>query len=118
MAIQIPSFPNPNDKANPLVNAYGWLAGLSLDLFTGQGQVVFNVNPNPSAWQSKPVDQLGIALGQVLGPGGEGEPAVTFPTLEQFMARPGFAQAYATIGKEIYDAAVALHPLLAGAVEV
>jgi hypothetical protein len=117
MALILPSYPNPHDPDNPLVNAYAWLAELRLDLFTGQGQIVFNIHPNAAAWQSKPVDQLGIALGQVLGPGPEGGPAATFPTLAEFMARLGFGQAYATIGAELY-AEADLHPALAGATEV
>jgi hypothetical protein len=118
MALQIPSFPNPHDPANPLIDAYAWLASLNLDLATGQGQVVFDIHPNAAAWQSPPVAQIGIALGQVLGPGPEGGPAATFPTLAEFMARLGFSQAYTTIGAELYAAAVERHPLLAGATEV
>jgi hypothetical protein len=118
MALLIPSFPNPHDPANPLIDAYGWIAGLSLDLASGQGQVVLNIHPNAAAWQSPPVAQIGIALGQVLGPGPEGGPAVTFPTLAEFLARLGFGQAYATIGAEIYAEALAKHPAFAGAVEV
>jgi hypothetical protein len=118
MALIIPSYPNPHDPDNPLVNAYAWLAELRLDLFTGQGQIVFNIHPHEAAWQSKPVDQLGIALGQVLGPGPEGGPAATFPTLAEFMTRLGFGQAYTTIGAELYAEARAKHPLLAGATEV
>jgi hypothetical protein len=117
MALILPSYPNPHDPDNPLVNAYAWLAELRLDLFTGQGQIVFNIHPNAAAWQSKPVDQLGIALGQVLGPGPEGGPAATFPTLAELMADPEFAAAYATIGAKLY-AIADLHPALAGATEV
>jgi hypothetical protein len=117
MARQIPSFPNPHDKANPLVDVYGWISGLNLDLFSGQGQFVLNINPNAAAWQDKPIDQLGIALGQVLGPGPEGGPAETSPTLADLMADPEFAAAYATIGAKLY-AIADLHPALAGSVEV
>jgi hypothetical protein len=112
MALQIPSWPNPHDKANPLVDVYGWFSGLNLDLFSSQGQVVLNVNPNAAAWQDKPIDQLGIALGQVLGPD------ATFKTLAEFMADAEFAAAFATIGAKLYAEAVAKHPMLAGAIEV
>jgi hypothetical protein len=118
MALLIPSFPDPRDKANPLVDVYAWISGLSLDLFSNQGQVVFNVNPNAASWQDRPVDQFGIALGQVLGPGPEGGPPATFPTLAEFMADPEFAAAFAVIGAKLYAAALATHPAFAGAVEV
>jgi hypothetical protein len=118
MALLIPSFPNPHDKANPLVDVYGWISSLNLDLFSSQGQVVFNINPRESAWQDRPIDQLGIALGQVLGPGPEGGPPATFPTLAEFMADPEFAQAYTTMGAKLYAAALATHPAFAGSVEV
>jgi hypothetical protein len=92
MARQIPSFPDPRDPSAPLADAYAWLAGLALDLATGQGQFTINVHPHEAAWQSPPVAQIGIALGQVLGPG------VTSPTLAELMADPEFAQAYTVIG--------------------
>jgi hypothetical protein len=111
MARQIPSFPDPRDPAHPLIDAYAWLAGLGLDLSTGQGQFVLNFHPNEAAWQSPPVAQIGIALGQVLGPG------VTSPTLAELMADPEFAAAFATIGAKLY-AVADLHPALAGATEV
>jgi hypothetical protein len=118
MALQIPSFPNPHDPAAPLVNAYAWISSQGLDLFSGQGQFVLNINPNEAAWQSSPVAQIGIALGQVLGPGPEGGPPATFKTLAEFMADPEFAQAFTTMGAKLYAEALATHPLLAGAVEV
>jgi hypothetical protein len=118
MARKIPSFPNPHDANNPYRDAYAWLAGLSLTLSTKQGQITFNVHPNESAWQDKPVDRIEIALGQVLGPGAGWEPPATFPTFDEFMARPAFAAACATILADLYAAAVATHPLLAGSVEV
>jgi hypothetical protein len=118
MALKIPSWLNPHDKANPLVDVYGWISGLNLDLFSSQGQVVFNINPNAAAWQDRPIDQLGIALGQVLGPGPEGGPPATFKTLSEFMADAEFAAAFATMGAKLYAEAVAKHPLLAGATEV
>jgi hypothetical protein len=118
MARQIPSFPNPHDPANPLVDAYCWISRQGLDLFVSQGEVVFNINPNAAAWQSPPVAQIGIALGQVLGPGPEGGPPATFKTLAEFMDDPEFAQAYTTMGAKLYAEAVAKHPLLAGSVEV
>jgi hypothetical protein len=111
MARQIPSFPDPRDPSAPLADAYAWLAGLALDLATGQGQFTINIHPHEAAWQSPPVAQIGIALGQVLGPG------VTSPTLAELMADPEFAAAYATIGAKLY-AVADLHPSLAGAVEV
>jgi hypothetical protein len=118
MALRIPSFPDPRDPDNPLIDAYAYLAEVRLDLASGQGQVVFNVHPHEAAWQSSPVAQIGIALGQVLGPGPEGGPAATFPTLAEFLARVGFGQAYATIGADLYAAALATHPAFAGATEV
>jgi hypothetical protein len=117
MARQIPSFPDPRDKLNPLVDAYAWLSALSLDLASGQGQLVLNIHPHEAAWQDAPAAQLGMALGQVLGPGPEGGPPVTFPTLAELMADPDFAAAFAVIGAKLY-AAADLHPLLVGAVEV
>lgn len=118
MALIIPSYPNPHDPANPLVDAYAWMASLILDLASGQGQIVLNIHPSEATWQSPPVAQLGIALGQVLGPGPEGEPAVAFPSLDELMADAEFAAAYATIGARLYAAAVATHPALAGATQV
>jgi hypothetical protein len=111
MARQIPSFPNPHDPANPLVDAYGWISGLNLDLFSNQGQFVLNINPNAAAWQSPPVAQIGIALGQVLASG------TTSPTLAELMADPEFAAAFTVIGAKLY-AIADLHPALAGAIEV
>jgi hypothetical protein len=117
MARQIPSFPDPRDPATPLTDAYAWISGLSLDLSSGQGQFVLNFHPREAAWQSPPVAQIGIALGQVLGPGPEGGPPVTSATLAELMADPEFAAAFATIGAKLY-AIADLHPALAGAVEV
>jgi hypothetical protein len=117
MARQISSFPSPFDPATPLVDAYAWISGLNLDLFSGQGQFVLNINPNAAAWQSPPVAQMARATARQLGPGPEGGPAKTSPTLAELMADPEFAAAYAVIGAKLY-AIADLHPALAGATEV
>jgi hypothetical protein len=116
MALQVPSFPNPHDKANPLVNVYAWIAEFHLDIFGDKGHVVFNVNPNEAAWQDRPTDQIRIDLGQVLAPGPPFSPPVAYPTKDEFMADPEYAAAYAVIGAKHYAAAAERHPLLAGAV--
>jgi hypothetical protein len=119
MALQVPSFPNPHDKANPLIDVYAWPSGFNLDIFGGdKGYVVFNVNPNEAAWQDRPIDQIKIEFGQVLAPGPPFSPPVAYPTKEEFMADPEFATAYATIGAKLEAAAAATHPLLIGAVPV
>jgi hypothetical protein len=103
VARQIPSFPNPHDTANPLVDVYAWPSGFNLDIFGGdKGYVVFNINPNAAAWRDRPIDQIKIEFGQVLAPGPPFSPPV----------------AYATIGAKLEAAAVATHPLLIGAVPV
>jgi hypothetical protein len=132
MALTIPSYPIRFDPANPISNAYAWLAGVYLDLSSNSGRVVLNVHPNAASWQSPPVDQVAVALGQVFGgPGATsgpdpGLPAVRFPTLGELMADPGpvgdtgisFAQAYAVIGLKLYAELAARVPALAGAREV
>jgi hypothetical protein len=118
MALQIPSFPNPHDKANPLVDVYAWISGFNLDVFGDKGYVVFNVNPNEVAWQDRPIDQIKIEFGQVLAPGPPFSPPVAYPTKDEFLADPEYAAAYAVIAAKHEAAAVATHPLLAGAVEV
>jgi hypothetical protein len=118
MAFVVPSFPDPHDPETPLANAYVWRSKVTLDVATGQGEMVMNVHPREATWQSSPVDKIVIRLGEVLAPGDGWSPPVSFPTIDEFMADPEFAAAYATIGAKLDAAAVARHPLLAGAVPV
>lgn len=110
MALQIPSFPNPFDNDNPLENAYAWLAGIGLDIRANQGLATFNVHPTESAWESAPVAQVQIALGETLvfadptaDPPVE---VIKFPTLDELMADPEFAAAYNLIGSKLYAHAI------------
>lgn len=119
MALLIPKFPNPFDPANPLVNAYGWLAGLSLDLAAGSGRVTIHVNPNSEAWQSPPITTIGVGLGDLMTPAATAAspptPEVRFPSMADLMADPAFAAAYNVIGTKLYTALMTTHPALAGA---
>ena len=124
MALNVPEFPDPRDPANPLKNAYAWLAWWALDLSNDTGRLVLNIHPNEAAWTAAPVAQLGISLGQVLVPAKPGDPTadppvpatpeVRFPTLEALMADPEFVAAYNTVGAKLYAASLN-HPKLAGA---
>lgn len=107
MALQISSFENPFDPANPLANVYAWTASLGLDIFAGTGRVTLNVNPNPEAWQAPPIGQIPISLGEVVEravfeDGIEVSPEVRVKTLAELMADPEFAQAYQVIGSKLY----------------
>lgn len=123
MALRIPQFENPFDPSNPFADAYAWTAGLGLDLFAGQGRVTANVNPNENAWQSPPIDQVSISLGDELSPavydqdGNVVTPAVKVKTLAELMADPEFAQAYQVLGGKLYQE-LAKHPKFSGATQV
>ncbi len=114
MALSVPEYPNPFDPANPLENAYAYLAGLGLDISNGSGRMTLNVHPNEAAWQGVPVGQVSITLGEVLVAGDE---PVTFPTLTELMEDEAFASAYATIGAILYGHALN-HPAFDGATQV
>lgn len=127
MALSIPVFPNPFDQANPVQDAYAWIAGLALDLFAGTGRVVLNVHPNAQAWGSQPLMQMSISLGDIIIPAVEGNPnadppispvaAVFFPTLGELMQDPEFASAYAVIGGKLYGALKEI-PVLSESIDV
>lgn len=119
MALNLPTLATP--YGIELTNAYAWLSGLALDLSANTGRCVLNVNPDEAAWQSTPVVQVAVSLGQVLTPGDPTasppvEPTL-FPTLSELMSDPEFAQAYSVIGAKLYAALLA-HPALAGATVV
>lgn len=123
MALNIPAFDNPFDPANPFVNAYGWNSFVSLDLFSGTGRVVVNVNPSPAAWQNPPIGQRSIALGEKVADatydaeGNQLTPEVRIKTLAELMANPTFAAAFNVIGSELYSE-VQKHPDFAGSTQV
>lgn len=123
MALNIPTFPNPFDPSNPLQNAYGWNSFVSLDLFSGTGRVVVNINPTPEAWQNQPICQRSIALGEKVADatyddaGNQLTPEVRIKTLAEMMANPTFAQAFNVIGSELYSE-VQNHPDFAGSIQV
>lgn len=106
MALNIPQIADPRDPANPLRDAYGWLASLTLDMVAGSGRIAIRVHPNEAAWQADPVGSLSLALGQ------RGA-----PTLADLMADADFAAAFNTLGSKLYGLAVAHVPELAGATQ-
>jgi hypothetical protein len=122
MAIQISSYPSPY-SATPLINAYGWITGLSLNLAEGIGSVTLAVNPSQADDGKPPIASITVRLGQVLVAGDPGDPnatppvaptpAVTFPTLEQMLADPTFLAAWVTIATALYTGLLA-DPQLAG----
>jgi hypothetical protein len=118
MALNIPTYPNPYDPANPLSNVYAWISRLELNIAAGVGRMTLDLNPNAAAWAAAPLGQVGISLGQVLTPGNPtANPPVaaeSFPTLAELMADAEFASAYATIGQKLYAAALR-HPSFSGA---
>lgn len=108
MALTIVNFPDPRDPAHPLPTAYAWLSYLALDLRAKTGRILFDVHASESSWQGQPVGQVGVSLGQGVG-------LDHFPTLDELMADPEFASAYATIGAKLYAASLASVPSFAGA---
>jgi hypothetical protein len=117
MAIEIPTFPNPFDPNTPLTNIYAWMSFIAFDVRLDVGRLVLNIHPNESAWESQPLEQISIALGELLQPGDpNAEPPVppkTFPTMAELMQIPEFASAYLTIGGILYQKSLD-HPKLAG----
>lgn len=111
MALTIPSYPDPRDPDHPLTNAYAWIAALQLDLRGGGGAVVLSIHPRESAWRGQPAGVLRVGLGEHLTPGGR------FPTLDELMADPEFAGAYAVIGRKLYEQSTK-HPLFRDATVV
>lgn len=107
MAIEIPTFPNPFDANNPLTNLYAWMSFIAFDVSSSSGRLVLNIHPNEAAWSNLPLEQIDIALGQLLQPGDpDAEPPVApihFPTIAELMAIPEFAEAYLTIGAILYQ---------------
>ncbi len=127
MALGIPSYPSPF-SSTPITGAYAWLSFIALDLFSGQGRVVFNVNFAETDWSKPPVDQVSVSLGQTLKAATPGDanaeppvaetPAVAFPSLAELMADPEFAAAYNVIGTKIYQQAAAKVQAFSGASQV
>jgi hypothetical protein len=122
MALNIPTYANPFDPANPLTNVYGWTAFLALDAFADQGRLQLSINPNEAAWKAQPLATLSVSLGQVFTPANTNATppvaAVAFPTLDELMADAEFAAAYEVIGQKLYAALVANHPALTDATVV
>lgn len=121
MALIVPTYPNPNDKRNPLVDAYAWLAGVYLEISRGNGRIDLTVHPNEAAWADPPLGSVGVTLGQVFAPATAEAPEVRAPTLAELMAETNpidgtgitFAQAYAAMGTRLYQVAT-MDPRLAG----
>lgn len=112
MALNIPIYPNHFHQSVPLENAYGWIAGISLDISNNTGSLVLNIHPEESAWASIPVAQLSVYLGQ---PGSSGN----FPTLTDLFNDSEFLNAYNIIGGKMYLHLLNLHlPELSGAMVV
>lgn len=126
MALNIPSFPDPRDPANPITNAYGFIAEVTFS-WIGESKLTINISPNAAAWTGAPVDQIRVKAGEILAPAQYDNwqspdrkvisPEVRYPTFEQLMADPEFAQAFAVIGGKL-QTALAGHPRLAGATNV
>lgn len=119
MALIVPSFDNPYDPAHPLTDAYAWIAGLFLDLHSGNGRVVLNINPSEAAWNAIPVAQVSVSMGEAVVAGdANADPPVSpvvFPTLPELMSNPEFAQAFNTIGYVLYTLVAERCPVLSGA---
>lgn len=123
MALLIPSFPDPRDPATPLQNAYAFISEVTFS-WTGQSRLTISVNPNVGAWTGAPVGQVQVRAGEILVPAVYDDPvspdrtivtpAVTYPTFEELLADPEFAQAFALIGAKL-QAPLLNHPRLAGA---
>lgn len=118
MAVQLETYNNPYDPANPIQDAYAWLSFLAIDLRSDNGRIELTVNPNEAAWQATPLGTISVALGQVYTPADpSADPPVVevrMPRLDELMSDPDFAQAYNTIGTKLYGAALAVVPALSG----
>lgn len=126
MPKQIPSYPNPLDPSAPLLGAYGYTSGISLDLGVGSGSAVMNVHPSKAAADARalPAGQLRIGFGQVLAPGVVAATVPEFlalpvdPTLKAaFDANPCVGTAWEMILLAL-DGEWSKHPALAGGTEV
>lgn len=111
MALNIPSIENPFDPNNPLTDAYAWIVNISLDIYSNNGRVILNINPNEEAWSAPAMRQVSIELGQITKPINENnDTEVRVKTLSELMADPEFAQAYSVLGAKLY-AEVLKHPI-------
>lgn len=95
MALNIPTYPNPFNRSTPLENAYGWIAGINLDISRNTGALVVNIHPEESAWTSDPISQITVSMGQPLDSG-------HFPNLDELFGDQDFLSAYNTIGGKLY----------------
>lgn len=118
MALQIPQIENPFDSNNPIVNAYGWIAGIALDRSNSTGRITLNVNPNAEAMGDAPIDQIFVDLDQVLVPSSSGVAEVRFSNLQDLMQDPTFADAFSKIAGILYNELVDKHPLLEGSTQI
>ena len=122
MAIAVPEFTSPFDPANPVKDAYLWIASLALDNAAGTGRLTLNIHPNAAAHTAQPLAQINVTLGQVFQMGNQMAeppvPEIAFPTLAQLMNDPEVANAYAMLGAKLYAALVAIVPALNGAMVV
>lgn len=107
MALNIPIYINPFNESAPLENAYGWIAGIALDVSRDTGALVINIHPEESAWTSKPIEQITVSMGQPLNSG-------HFPSLSEFFSDQEFLTAYNIIGGKLYQYLLSL-PALSGA---
>lgn len=122
MARSIPSYPDPQNSAQPIQGAYGYTSGIGLDLRNGAGSAVMDIHRTPAsaAALDQPVNQLRISFGEVFSPGDPSTspptPAVQAATIAEFLSDPQVAAAWAVIEAAL-DAQWAKHPALAGSSE-
>ena len=109
-ALRLPSFPNPHDRNNPVANAYAYIGALTISFRDNTSTTVLHVHPNAAAWQDAPLGYIPIQGGEALA----GD--THFPSLNEFMADPEFAQAFGVIAAKMY-AQAKNHPQCAGATD-
>lgn len=107
MALQIPSYPSPFGP--DLADAYAWFESLVINFRSNSEAYTLAVHPDTaSAYAGRPP----IVTRQYVG-GRNG-----FPTLAAMLASdPLLAQAFAYYRQQLYAAAVAADPTLAGATD-
>lgn len=118
MSLQLPSF-TPPYSATPIQNAYAWIANLLIDFRAMSGSLMMSIDASASdaAAGYPPIQGIAITLGQTLVPVNGNTPAVTFPTLQELLADPEFAQAFGVIRTKLYTQLLN-HSTFAGSTEV
>lgn len=106
MAINIPEYQSVYSTSS-VQNAYAWLSAITVDLRRKFGSFKLDVHPSINDWESTPVGQITINLGD----SGDGE---TVKTLDELLQIPEFRQAFDVIGSILYQESLK-HPVLKNA---